>query len=99
MFKVLMQELYLTFHAKQFELIKRSPSKPILHNKSLSASRSKMLGDALENVENWVGNGIGSSFKRKKAYNYNYGALQLHEVELPKEHRTFMESIQKLVIR
>lgn len=58
-----------------------------------------MINDALENLDNWVTTGLNSSYKRRKNYNYNYGPLQLHEVDMPKEHRNFMENIAKLLAK
>jgi len=42
-----MQELYLIVNAKQYELLKKCPIKPILHNTSLLTSRNKMITDVL----------------------------------------------------
>ena len=43
-----------------------------------------MIADALENVDAWLSTGSNTNYKRKKAYNFNYGPLQLHELDMPK---------------
>ena len=89
-FRVLMQQLYLIVNAKQYELLRKTPTKPLFHNKSLQATRAKMLNEIFENIENWLNSKGEGGYKRKKNYNYSYGALQLHEVNMPREHVAFM---------
>ena len=95
-FRILMQELYLVVNAKQFELLRKCPSKPQNHNKSLQASRFKMITEAFENIENWLNSRSDGGYKRKKNYNFSYGPLQLHEVNMPREQIAFMESLARL---
>lgn len=85
-------------NAKQFELLRKCPSKSVAHNSSLSALRAKMVGEVLENVEQWLSGG-GSNYRRKKNYNYNFGPLQLQETEMPRDHRLFMEQLAKLSVK
>ena len=75
-----MQELSLIVNSRQFELLRKSPSRPILHQKTLVATRGRLVTDALENVGVWLEQGIDTSFKRKKNYTLNYGPMQMHEV-------------------
>lgn len=45
-----MQELYLIVNAKQFELLRKCPTKPQYHNKSLQATRYKMISEVFDNI-------------------------------------------------
>ena len=95
-----MQELYLIVHSSQFELLQRHPSKHYCHQKTLMATRSKLIGEVLENVEGWLyGKDSEGSYRRKKNYGLNYRPLQLNEVVMPKEQVAFMESLARLAAR
>jgi len=48
--KVLLQELSMIVNSKQFELVRRCPSKVIFHHKTLQATRGRLIADALDNV-------------------------------------------------
>lgn len=93
---VLLQELHLIIRAKEFELLCSFPCQNTIANKSLNSNRAKMVGEVLENVENWVKGGIDKSYRRKKNYGYNYEPFEIGERELGKEHKAVIESIYKL---
>lgn len=94
-----MQELYLIIHSKQFELLKKHPTKHYFHNKSLITTRNKLFDDVFDNLESWLNNREGEHYRRRKNYNLNYGSLQIHEVSMPKEHVAFMENLARLAIK
>ena len=95
-----MQELYLILHSNQFELLLKYPSKHYFHHKSLIATRNKLVGDVLENMEAWLyGKDSEGSYKRKKNYGLNYRPVQMNEVVMPKEQVAFMESLARLAAR
>ena len=49
-FRVLMQEMNLIVNARQFELLRKCPSKSLLQNKTLSSTRVRLANEALDNV-------------------------------------------------
>ena len=49
-FRVLMQEMNLIVNARQFELLRKCPSKSLLQNKTISATRVRLTNEALDNV-------------------------------------------------
>jgi hypothetical protein len=99
-FRMLMQELYLVVHSKQFELLRRYPAKAVGHNKSLQATRAKLIGEVLENMEDWLyGRDSEVAYRRRKNYNLNYGPLLMHETVMPREHVAFMETLAKLAAK
>ena len=51
-------------------------------------------------MENWIDSREGpDKYRRKKNYNLNYGALQMQEVTMPREHVLFMESLARLTAK
>ena len=78
-FKVLMQELHLVANSKQFDVLRRYPAKLYWHNKSLMATRNKLINEALENMEDWLSNReVGDPYRRRRNYGLNYGPLKTH---------------------
>ena len=67
------------------------------HSRSLMATRNKLIGEVFDNMEDWLSNrNEGEAYRRRRNYGLNYGPLKLHEVNMPKEHIAFMESLAKL---
>ena len=87
-------------HSKQFEVLRKYPAKSYWHNKSLMATRGKLVSEVLDNMEEWLSTrSEGSVYKRRKNYGLNYGPMKVHEISMPREHVSFMETLAKLAAK